>query len=663
MLHRQLLIVPITLLLSIVAFVGSMALTVPSIAQAHAFVIGSDPVDGSTINKVPNEIRIFFNADISSLSNAHVYSIQDGKLDEVNDKPGSVSSSSPRELDMDIKTPDKQSEGSYEVIWTAVAKADGRTTNGIIGFNVGYSNIGAAGTATLGPTTSNDLEEIRRLDFTNILTIVWEWLVLAALTFWVGILVIEQFVLAKGRDLFPLTRKRTISLQWLCLFTLLFGELVSLILRNTNLAQAQADNHFPLTGLWRIIIDTQYGTFWVIRIALILCAMGLLYWTERGRRKIQEGDGAKVTTGNIGTLTSAQLLPNYLISPRKTRQLVETPMAEPAIAQPHLFIWLTLAGLILLTEVMTGSLIQVITPHISAIIFNWLYLVAQGIWLGGFAYLAYVLLPFIMGVEFEYNTETLVFLLRRLTPILLIGMIVQIITGIFLSEASITDSQQWLGDPYGRTLLVQSVLIVITMGISLYALLIVRPRLTHQALLLPVVDSELPTRRKRHVEIDHTAYNLRFIARLLSILSAGILLCAALLSFFAPPIHFPDTPYTIQSAEPTSATNAQTKQMGNLTVTLQILPGLTGYAHTVIVAISDSKGRPITDARVDLTTNMRLMDMGKAHETIIGGTPAYITTFDKKEAFNMSGLWSIDIQVQRPKQEALKETFEVMLAA
>lgn len=663
MLHRQLLIVPITLLLSIVAFVSSMALMVPPVAQAHAFVIGSDPVDGSTINKVPNEIRIFFNADISSLSNAHVYSIQDGKLVEVNDKPGSVSSSSLRELDMDIKTPEQQSEGSYEVIWTAVAKADGRTTNGIIGFNVGYSNIGAAGTATLGPTTSNDLEDIRRLDFTNILTIVWEWLVLAALTFWIGILVIEQFVLAKGRDLFPLARKRTVSLQWLCLFTLLFGELVSLILRNTNLAQAQADNHFPLTGLWRIIIDTQYGTFWVIRIILILCAMGLLYWTERGQRKTQESDNLKATIGNIGTLTSAQLLPNYLISPRKTRQLIETPSAEPTTVPPHMLVWLILAGLILLTEVMTGSLVQVIPLHISAIIFDWLYLVAQGVWLGGFAYLAYVLLPFLMGVEFEYNTETLVFLLRRLAPILLIGMGVQLISGLFLGEASITDSQQWLGDPYGRTLLVQSALIAITVGLSLYALLIVRPRLTHQALLLPVVNSELPARRKRHVEIDHTAYNLRFIARVLSLLSAGILLCAALLSFFAPPIHFPDVPYAIQSSEPTSATNAQTKQMGNLTVTLQVLPGLSGYAHTIIVAISDSKGRPVTDAKVDLATSMRLMDMGNANKTINGGTPAYITTFDKKEAFNMSGLWSIDIQVQRPKQETLKETFEVMLAA
>jgi methionine-rich copper-binding protein CopC/putative copper export protein len=643
------------------AFAGSLVLIAPPVAQAHAFVIGSDPVDGSTINKVPSEIRIFFNADISSLSNAHVYSIQDGKLNEVNEKPGSVSPSSSRELDMDVKTPEQQSDGSYEVIWTAVARADGRTTNGIIGFNVGYSNVGAAGSATLGPTTSNDLDDIRRLDFTNILIIVWEWLVLAALTFWIAILVIEQFVLAKGRDLIPLARKRTVSLQWLCLFTLFFGELVSLILRNTNLAQAQAANHFPLTGLWRIIADTQYGVFWVLRLVCILCAMGLLYWTERGKRKNVEGE--RSSTGNIGTLTSAQLLPTYLISPRKTRPLLETSSAEPAPARPQTLIYLILAAFILLTEVLTGSLVQVVQLRLSAILFDWLYLAAQSIWLGSFAYLAYVLLPFLMGTEFEYNPETLVLLLRRLAPIQLTCMAVQLISGLFLVEASITDNQQWLGDPYGRTLLIQAALIAVTVGLSLYALLVLRSRLTHQTLLLPVVNTELPRRRKRHKEIDYTTYNLRFLSRVLSLLSAGILLCAALLTFFAPPIHFPDVPYIVQSSEPTSATNAQTKQMGNLTVTLQVLPGLSNYTHTVIVSISDSKGRPVTDAKVDLSTSMRLMDMGKAHETITGGTPAYITTFDKKEAFNMSGLWSIDIQVQRPKQQAFKETFEVMLTA
>src|ERR1039457_3940951 len=40
---------------------------------ARAFVIGSDPVDGSTIGTPPQVVRIFFNEDISAASVAHVY--------------------------------------------------------------------------------------------------------------------------------------------------------------------------------------------------------------------------------------------------------------------------------------------------------------------------------------------------------------------------------------------------------------------------------------------------------------------------------------------------------------------------------------------------------------------------------------------------------------
>jgi hypothetical protein len=45
----------------------------PPAALAHAFVIGSDPVDGSTLNTAPSAVSIFFNVPISSASSASVY--------------------------------------------------------------------------------------------------------------------------------------------------------------------------------------------------------------------------------------------------------------------------------------------------------------------------------------------------------------------------------------------------------------------------------------------------------------------------------------------------------------------------------------------------------------------------------------------------------------
>ena len=116
------------------------------------------------------------------------------------------------------------------------------------------------------------------------------------------------------------------------------------------------------------------------------------------------------------------------------------------------------------------------------------------------------------------------------------------------------------------------------------------------------------------------------VMRSLAYLGAGVLLCAAFMSFFAPPIVFPAIDYTNGSSTSTapSTTNTQviqTKQVGNLTVSLQITPARVGYDNTVIVTMSDSNGNPITDAQVQININMVTMNMGTASATIKSWRP------------------------------------------
>ena len=134
--QRRLLVIATALILGILAYLCSATLLPAPLASAHAYVIGSDPVDGSVVNTVPSVVRIFFNAPVSPISEAHVYSIQNGTLVDVGSAPSSVASSSSRELDIPLKTPSALPQGSYEIIWTAVASDDGHTTHGIIGFDV-----------------------------------------------------------------------------------------------------------------------------------------------------------------------------------------------------------------------------------------------------------------------------------------------------------------------------------------------------------------------------------------------------------------------------------------------------------------------------------------------------------------------------------------------
>ena len=103
--------------------------------------------------------------------------------------------------------------------------------------------------------------------------------------------------------------------------------------------------------------------------------------------------------------------------------------------------------------------------------------------------------------------------------------------------------------------------------------------------------------------------------------------------------------------------------MGDLTVTMQVLPNRVGYTHTVIVIINNSKGQLVSDAQVKFTAEMQIMNMGTSQATITSGNPIYIATFDKNAAFNMAGVWQIQLEIQRPGQQSQQKTFSVTLAA
>jgi putative copper export protein/methionine-rich copper-binding protein CopC len=665
----------------------------PPAVLASSFVIGSDPVDGSTISTPPTQVRIFFNTPISSASIANVYFGINYQV--MNAGRSHVASNNPQELDTPLIT--QLPLGSYTVRWIALSTTDGQATHGVIGFNIGHSSTGLAGQVILGPSTSNILPQLSLL---GILTVAWDWLVMAALTLWIGILVIEGIVLAgekndsdrdysgnqgeRGRrttrDLgdhgevervnidrssrgrvgavsmgdqgrvginptptFAFTfmtqvREQSLSLQWLCLAALFAGEIINLILRAALITQASNNNGIDPANIFKLIVDTTYGHLWLVRIALIGVALVFLWWTTRSTG----GKSMLIrNTASVGTRGDAR----------------------------HTIAWLTLAGLILLTLSLSEDITQLGQAHVSAVILDWLFLVTQGIWLGGAAYLGFVLLPLLFAIEPELRARSLVTLLRRYTPLIFGSMGVLLISGLFLAETSLSSVQQLITNPFGRALLVKIILVAMLLLLSAYALLFLGPQLHRQIMLLSVVNAEMPARRTRQVALERGERRLIVIMKSVTYLGAGVLLCAAFMSFFAPPIVFPAidyTPNTSGSSTKPSTTNnqiTQTQQTGNLTVNLQITPARVNDDNTVSVTINDSNGNPVTDAQVQVSINMVTMNMGIASATIEGGNPTYVAVFSKEETFSMPGLWNVALKIQRPNQVPVQVTFQVMLTA
>ncbi len=628
-------------------------------ALAHAFVIGSDPVDGSTVSSPPRAVRIFFDATISPASNVYVYT-PDERI--VNAARSSISTTNPRELDTPLMPPDQLPQGSYTVRWTALASVDGHTTHGVIGFNIGRSSAGLPGETILGPSTSNILPG---LDLIGILAVAWEWLELMALTFWVGILVTEGLILNRvelNADLFVRTKKQARPLQWLCLSALLVGEVITLILRTAQLTQLLRGGGIDLADMGQILTRTDYGYLWFVRVALILAALGLLWWTTR---QLDSPGGTRQARQPGKRFRQMREQVTQEQGSAKAEAIEEeSTTAVAAPSQRYSVVWLLLAGLILFTLALSGDTAALAQPHISAIVLDWLYLSARCIWLGSLAYLGYVLLSLLTVGEADHNAGILTKLLRRFQPLMLGALGVFLVSGLYLAEGSLSNIRQLIDDPYGRTLLVECILIAIMILLSAYALFMLPPKLARQAALLPVVDAEMPARRARQSALEQTIRRLKQALRVQSWLGAGILFCAALMAFFAPPIVFPAINYAQNQAPTTPATQImQTKQVGNLSITLEVLPGRVNYANTVIVTMKDTtSGKLITDAQVQVFTNMEVMDMGIGHATIKGGNPTYIATFSRDTAFSMPGAWDITLKIQRPNQAPLQATFTVILS-
>jgi methionine-rich copper-binding protein CopC/putative copper export protein len=643
------------LLLSIFATICLSMLQQPT-AFAHAFVIGSDPVDGSTIDRVPKVVRVFFNAPISPISVAHVYVISpDGQLLNVSAAHSSVTSSNAHELDTPVRMPDQLPQGGYEVRWTALADGDGHTTFGLIGFNVGHSSTGLSGVSTLGPSSSNDVQGVQTLSLLAVLTIGWEWLVLIALTFWVGLLVMERFILrTTHRDsaLSALAQRQALPVQWLCLAGLLVGEAVILLLHAIRAMQVLNDGYIDFGMLGPLLTQTSYGHLWLLRAALLLLALGLLWWTSRTHAPPQEVALPVMRSGPLAVEITRERRTSDGITKEEGKSHSTTQ-----VQQSNTFVWIVLAGLIILTQALTSDEAQVAQLHVSTIVFDWLYLAAQCIWFGGLGYLGLLLLPLTLRSDSAEGMLSL--FLRYFTPLVLCCAGVLLISWLFLGESALSNAQQLLSDPYGRTLLVKIMLIAIIVLLSAYTLLILGPRFTRQTVLLPVVNAELPTRRTRLFALEQTGHRMKQLLSIQVTVCVAILLCAAFMDFYAPPIVFPNTTYT-DTLSSTSAETTQTKQVDNLSLTLQLIPGRVNATNTLVVIINDLNGKPVTDAQVYFTINM-VMDMGTTRITVQRGNPVYAASFPKGRVFSMAGLWDVGLVVQRPRQAPVREVFQVTI--
>ncbi len=470
------------------------------------------------------------------------------------------------------------------------------------------------------------------LGLMGILETLWEWLIAVALTFWIGTLVIESVVL-DGKEqraaFFSYYRQRARPAQWFCLSVLLVAEVVALFLRSKQFTQSLHGNALDSAVPGLALFQSAYGYIWIVREILLLGSLALLM-------SIPSTNGADAPTA---TPSGARIRSWWTTSHRQ---------------RPFVVALLILAGLILITYALPADAARLFAYVVAL---NWLTLAAQGTWFGGLAYLVYIFMPLLAESEPERRSGTLAAILWRFYPLVLGAMCVVLFNELYLTTTGLSNIQQFSTEPYGRTLLVQWALILLMILFSVYALFVLRPGMAKEAALLPLANSGAV----RQSEPIRTARDLQKTFRVQSWLAAAVLLCSVLLAFFAPPVATKSQ--TTTTGTSSNLLSTQTKQVGNLSVTLAVIPGKIHVANTVTVKIIDTRSNQfVMKVRIMMSTNMYQMDMGTVRATMMGGTPIYSATFAQDTTFSMTGIWEITLTIQLPQQAQDTVLFQVWMS-
>ena len=443
--------------------------------------------------------------------------------------------------------------------------------------------------------------------------------------------------------------------------------LLALLLVNLGVLYGQAlavsggnvANAFSPTLLVSLITTGRFGTFWIMRVIVLVLALRLsLYQLQLSRRG------------------------------RSLPRLVDTILP-----------W---ANLLLGLALFMSSHASAVAGNtgVLALVVDWLHLVAAALWVGGMLYIVTSYLPVLRSSPLAERVHSLVSVLPYYSPWAFAGVGILAVTGPLSATIQLRSWEQLFATAYGRTLVVKVLLVAALLLTSAIHVFLLRPRLrkeakkyayaasrlqAHEATLAPspsallVGQSHLseerqvgevdgpresqPSSSQEAPESDHAARaislqmrlregrlakrsgQLTRILRLEPLLGVAVLICVGLLNVFGGTLA--PTSAAQPSGLPTGATapfhaTAKTTD-GALTVSLYINPNTAG-PNDFQVSVADARtGKPVINVGVSLYLTILDMDMGtQPYNLLPDGKGHFSGTGD----LLMGGHWQIRIQVR-----------------
>ncbi len=478
--------------------VGPAGGLIPS-AQAHALPVRSEPAANAALRTPPTQVHIWFD-DVLVPATSHI-SVQDPLGHEVDKRDSRLSRSNPREMSVTLA---KLPAGTYTVLWVAQSADDGHITEGSFVFSVtlpdGTVPPLPTGASSAGGATSTATSVL--LNGPILLQALATWLALLGMTFWLGGLIWETWVLTPGATDDPdLTRaswaasRRFRRLVPYALGTVLLAD-VALVLEQAAALTGHWSSAFASSSLQSVLLGSHFGLFWWMRQGVVLAALGLRGLSARhgwSSWRARSQEAASVPTGG----NEMQPIPDWW------QGVLSVVRDIPHLPAQLLLDWRR-SSWVGRVEVLLGAALLVafaFSGHAAAvppselgfsISVDLLHLVGNAAWVGGLLYIGLVLIPALRKLSTSSRARVLAQGLPAFSLLATTSAVVLAATGPLNATVHMTSWQQFLTTPYGWVLSVKIECFLLMVAISAYHAFYLRPRLVRALTSSMVVAVSVP---------------------------------------------------------------------------------------------------------------------------------------------------------------------------
>lgn len=683
-----------------------------SVASAHALLVRSNPQANAKLRAPPQQVTLEFTENINIQASRVV--VVDTTNRRVDSNDVRSNNANPNRIVVGLPL---IPAGTYVVAYRVQSAADGHVTGGSFIFRIARPDgsvppipkvlptgaiPGGGGTAAPGSAT---------IDGPTVLQALATWLALVALAVWVGGVIWETWVQplglpnAAGRIAVAAAAAR----RFRRLAPYLLGGIVvadvGIVLAQAAALAGEWAGMISLPVLRAVLFGSRFGTFWWLRQGTALAALGLTAVAlHRGWRTFRVPDP---TTGTGHAMPSeAEYAPD--VTPSWSRALLATVRDVPHLPRRLVAGWralsvvgqleVLLAACLLVAFGLSGHAAAVPADRFAfALSVDLLHLLANTAWVGGLAYIGFILLPAPRGMDPRTRARTIARGLPAFSAIAIVSAVLLAVTGSLSTTIRLTSIEQFVTTAYGRTLFVKIELFLLMAAISAYHAFVLRPRLatelrhgaqdtsveTLAAASRPAargsrrageVDISVPpatttpgaTGMAAEAETDSVPARIQRLTERLedwlrreALLGLGVLLCVALLAALAGSLAA--TPGGSTAASSSSGPIVKTGQAGSYPITFNLSPGAFG-TNTFTVTVKDSQGKPLDKAIVRVKTLMLDMDMGEQTIPLDAAGDGSPGVYSGQGDLTMAGNWKVTVIVlpaNQSKPVTAEFTFKV----